>query len=769
MLVTAAVRRAAGARLSPNVLRTRSIYLERSPRFAYSALRPRQDITIPNLFTKKAFSTTALKRDAKPTSGPAPSGPTKGSSRFWTFLKYGAYITGSTIVGCFVVTGAIFVHDAFTYTDKHIEGVPIAPLALHPERGGPKNLPIVTSYLSDLEDSENTELSKKPHLVIVGGGWGAVGILNTLKLGDYHVTLISPETYTTFTPLLPSAAVGTVQVRSLVEPLRKIIARLHGHLLNAKAVDLVMSERLLEVETISPEGEKARLYVPYDKLIIAVGSTSSTHGVPGLENCYQLKTISDARNIRQRVIDNFEVASLPTTTPEERKRLLSFVVCGGGPTGVETAAEIYDLCQEDVMNYYPKVCREDVTINVIQSREHILNTYSEAISKYAENKFLHDGVNLITNARVSAVTPHSVIYTTRDKSGKTETHEIPTNFVLWSTGIAMNPFTKRVSSLLPNQVHKKAIEVDAHLRVKGAPVGEVYAIGDASTIETSIVSHLLELVDEADKNKDGKIDFDEWQVMVNEIKKRIPMSEEHLSRVRELFDLYDSDSDNTLSLNELAVLLQEIGNKITALPATAQVASQQGKYLGRKFTKIARQRDVLTANELLGPGVDEAVSSPFKYMHLGSLAYIGNAAVFDLGKISFMGGLAAMYAWRSVYWSEQVSSRTRALLMIDWVVRHFGLRNQRKWQVRDKNDRSKHIVRRHTAIAGHTDLMLAAASVFKQGAVYNVLYALSGRSGHMSFRDVFSLSLSSAHAPAFVQYKFARPALKELQMYNFTL
>lgn len=89
----------------------------------------------------------------------------------------------------------------------------------------------------------------------------------------------------------------------------------------------------------------------YDKLIIAVGSTSSTHGVPGLEHCFQLKTIADAQAIRRRVMDNFEIASLPTTSPSERKRLLSFVVCGGGPTGVETAAEIFDFCQEDIMNY----------------------------------------------------------------------------------------------------------------------------------------------------------------------------------------------------------------------------------------------------------------------------------------------------------------------------------------------------------------------------------------------------------------------------------
>lgn len=79
------------------------------------------------------------------------------------------------------------------------------------------------------------------------------------------------------------------------------------------------------------------------------------------------------------------------------------------------------------------------------------------------------------------------------------------------------------------------------------------------------------------------------------------------------------------------------------------------------------QRQTLEVNEV--KDLDEAVSGPFRYRHLGSLAYIGNAAVFDLGNLSFMGGLIAMYAWRSVYWNEQVSARTRALLMIDWIIR----------------------------------------------------------------------------------------------------
>ena len=81
-------------------------------------------------------------------------------------------------------------------------------------------------------------------------------------------------------------------------------------------------------------------YIAYDKLVISVGSVSNAHGVPGLQYSSQLKTIDDAREIRQKIINNLERASLPSISQEERKRLLSFVVCGGGPTGVEFASEV---------------------------------------------------------------------------------------------------------------------------------------------------------------------------------------------------------------------------------------------------------------------------------------------------------------------------------------------------------------------------------------------------------------------------------------------
>lgn len=89
---------------------------------------------------------------------------------------------------------------------------------------------------------------------------------------------------------------------------------------------------------------------------------------------------------------------------------------------------------------------------------------------------------------VSSVHPNHVVYTKKDKTtGKPTEYEIPANFVLWSTGIAMNPFTSKVAGYLPNQVHKKAIEVDPHLRVKGAPLGTVYAIGDCATVSLLMI------------------------------------------------------------------------------------------------------------------------------------------------------------------------------------------------------------------------------------------------------------------------------------------
>jgi NADH dehydrogenase len=123
-------------------------------------------------------------------------------------------------------------------------------------------------------------------------------------------------------------------------------------------MDLDLDNKLVEVQKInsdedpnSPTATSERFYVPYDKLVVAVGANSISHGVEGLEHTVKLKTIRDAVNIRRKIMNNVEMASLPTVSPEERKKLLSFVVCGGGPTGTEFAAELSDWIEEDFVKW----------------------------------------------------------------------------------------------------------------------------------------------------------------------------------------------------------------------------------------------------------------------------------------------------------------------------------------------------------------------------------------------------------------------------------
>lgn len=170
---------------------------------------------------------------------------------------------------------AFFIYDASTYKElSGIYDVPVSAHALDPPRGGPKNLPIADILVDDEDCPENERQRDKPRLVILGSGWGSVAMLKTLNPDDYHVTVVSPVNYFLFTPMLPSATVGTLELRSLVEPVRRIVNRVHGHFLKAEAVDIELSEQLLEVSQVAEDGTRRNFYLPYDKLVIGVGKLS---------------------------------------------------------------------------------------------------------------------------------------------------------------------------------------------------------------------------------------------------------------------------------------------------------------------------------------------------------------------------------------------------------------------------------------------------------------------------------------------------------------
>ncbi|KAF2493842.1 hypothetical protein BU16DRAFT_511944 [Lophium mytilinum] len=589
-----------------------------------------------------------------------------------TAAAFGFFVA---ISGGFVV--AFFIYDATTYKeDPAAEDIPVSEYALHPRRGGPKNLPIAEHFVDDDDCPEMIGQKHKPKLVILGTGWGSVALLKTLNPNDYHVVVVSPSNHFLFTPMLPSATVGTLELRSLVEPIRRIVRKVHGHFLKAMAEDVDMAAKLVEVSAIGPDGTKQHFYLPYDKLIIGVGSVTNPHGVKGLEYCHFLKDISDARLIRNAVVRNLESACLPTTSDEERRRLLSFVVCGGGPTGVEFAAELFDMLNEDLSHYFPKILRNEISVHVIQSRGHILNTYDEALSEYAEKHFAHDEVDILTNARVKEVQENKILFSQKNEEGKIVTKELPMGFCLWSTGVSQTEFCQRLAGKLDGQNNKHALETDTHLRLAGSPLGDVYAIGDCSTVQNNISDHIVTflrtLAWEKGKNpEEMAITYNDWRAVAKRVKSRFPQAADHLRRLDRLFAVYDKDQSGTLDFGELRELLMQIDSKLTSLPATAQRAHQQGQYLGKKFSKLAQAAPGMKLNEMNYGDLDDAVYKAFEYKHLGSLAYVGNAAVFDTGfkGFNFGGGLIAVYLWRSVYFAQSVSLRTRILLAMDWTKR----------------------------------------------------------------------------------------------------
>lgn len=599
------------------------------------------------------------------------------------------FISCGVISGSFVLAlAAFFIYDYTTYAPPEVPNLLHVPFdSLNPPIGGPENLPILIKNL-DSYDNENKILdSHKTKLVILGSGWGSVSLLNQLNPDDYDVTVISPTNYFLFTPMLPSAAVGTLDIKTLMESIRTLINKVNGHYLNATAEKIDYNNKLIKVKDTK---SNSYFYVPYDKLVVAVGSTSNTHGVDGLEYTYRLKTASDALNIRRKILSIFEQACLPTITDEERKKLLSFVICGAGPTGVEVAAEIFDLVNEDLPRLYPKILRQEVSIHIIQSRSHILNTYDQKISEYAMKRFKNDDIDCLVNSRVKQILPDRVIFNQKNDDGTVEVKEVPFGLCLWSTGIGLNDLTKQLSDdLKPFQKNRRALETDSHLRVIGAPLGDIYAIGDCSTVRTDIGDHLEDYVRqyiiEKEKSKlfdsnpkkivtdqdikNFEISHSQLKKLCREIGKHNPLAKEALLLTEELIIKNGCNDCENLKFKDLKKIFKEVDSKVTALPATAQRAHQEGTYLGKKFNNLANSAEALQLNNITTGDIDDVVYEPFKYKHLGSLAYLGNSAVFDLPGHSLFGGLVAMYLWRSVYFAQTVSLRTRVLMFFDWLKR----------------------------------------------------------------------------------------------------
>lgn len=190
----------------------------------------------------------------------------------------------------------------------------------------------------------------RKRLVILGTGWAGYSVMKNINKKLYDVIVVSPRNHFLFTPLLNSTTVGTLEFRSIIEPIRNTKFRDDHHFQLSRAIALKPEENCLVCKAALTEQEYKLIY---DELVIAVGCTSNTFGIPGVtENTFFLKEISDARRVRDKIISNFELSLYPDITKEEREKLLHFVIVGGGPTGVEFGAELHDFITRDVTRLY---------------------------------------------------------------------------------------------------------------------------------------------------------------------------------------------------------------------------------------------------------------------------------------------------------------------------------------------------------------------------------------------------------------------------------
>jgi NADH:ubiquinone reductase (H+-translocating) len=302
-------------------------------------------------------------------------------------------------------------------------------------------------------------------VVIVGGGFGGLAAVEELARvfggsGEVGVALIDRVNYTTFWPMVPSAIPRNVEVRHVAHSLRRIVAPLGAEFFQGEVVGVDFEAR--EVRT--DEGN-----FPYDYLILAPGSRTAFFGTSGArEHAIDLKGLREALRVRNTVIDRFEEAE--RLQGDFGDDLLTFVFVGGGPTGVEGAADTHDLIFGVLKDDYPKVDFGRVRLILVNSGEHILKGLDPSLANAATRRLAALRVEVIDNAKVEEVGPDSV----RLSDGRT----IPARTTVWAAGIEPAPL---VENLDVQRDDRGRILVDEFLRVKDRP--GVYAVGDCTRID----------------------------------------------------------------------------------------------------------------------------------------------------------------------------------------------------------------------------------------------------------------------------------------------
>jgi NADH dehydrogenase len=296
-------------------------------------------------------------------------------------------------------------------------------------------------------------------VLVIGGGFA--GSYVAKLLGRSGATIVSPENFMLYTPLLPEAASGTLEPRHVVVPIRVMCP--HAEFVLGRAVEHDATRRRVQVET-----EEGVFWIDYEHLVVATGAIARTLPIPGLaEHGLGFKNLADAIQLRNHVLRRLEAASL-AATPAHRRRELTFVFVGAGYAGVEALAELSDLVR-DAARFYPTLEESEQHWVLVDAAPTILPEIPTSLGEYAARELERRGVDI----RVSTTLDEAGAESVRLSDGET----ILTHTLVWTAGVRPNPDTTLFGFPLDE---RGRVRVDSMLRVEGEE--RIWSLGDCANV-----------------------------------------------------------------------------------------------------------------------------------------------------------------------------------------------------------------------------------------------------------------------------------------------